>query len=39
MVALLLALLMMHSPREALLGCVVVLAGLPVHSAFERRRS
>jgi APA family basic amino acid/polyamine antiporter len=39
MVVLLLALLMAHSPREGLLGCAVVLVGVPVYSAFGRRRA
>jgi APA family basic amino acid/polyamine antiporter len=34
---LLLALMVLHSPREAVLGTVVVLAGLPVYSAFQRK--
>ncbi|MGA8102517.1 MAG: amino acid permease [Candidatus Acidiferrales bacterium] len=38
MVVLLLTLLMARSPREGLLGCAVVLVGVPVYSAFGRRR-
>lgn len=37
LVAFLLALLVAHSPREALLGSAVVLAGVPVYSIFRRR--
>lgn len=37
LMSLLLALLALHSPREALLGTVVVLAGLPVYGAFQRK--
>src|SRR6266567_4679270 len=37
LMSLLLALLALHSPREALLGSVVVLAGLPVYAAFQRK--
>lgn len=37
LMALLLVLLAMHSPREALLGSVVVIAGLPVYDAFQRK--
>jgi APA family basic amino acid/polyamine antiporter len=36
LVALLLVLLAVHSPREALLGIAVVLAGLPVYQFFRR---
>ena len=36
LVALLLVLLAVHSPREALLGTAVVLAGLPVYRLFRR---
>jgi APA family basic amino acid/polyamine antiporter len=36
LVTLLLILLAMHSPREALLGTAVVLAGLPVYNIFRR---
>ncbi len=39
MVVLLLVLLMVRSPREGLLGCAVVLSGIPVYSAFGRRRA
>jgi APA family basic amino acid/polyamine antiporter len=38
LMSLLLALMALHSPREALLGTMVVLAGLPVHSIFQRKR-
>jgi APA family basic amino acid/polyamine antiporter len=31
------ALLLLHSPREALLGAVVVLSGLPVYKIFSRK--
>jgi len=31
------ALLLLHSPREALLGAVVVLSGLPVYKMFSRK--
>jgi len=37
MVALLLTLLVAHSPRETLLGCAVVVVGVPVYSALGRR--
>ena len=37
LMSLLLALLALHSPREALLGSVVVLAGLPVYGALQRK--
>lgn len=37
LMSLLLALLALHSPQEALLGTIVVLAGLPVYSAFQRK--
>jgi APA family basic amino acid/polyamine antiporter len=37
LMSLLLALLVLHSPREALLGTVVVLAGLPVYDLFQRK--
>src|SRR5258708_22151341 len=37
LMSLLLALLALHSPREALLGSLVVLAGLPVYAAFQRK--
>lgn len=37
LVALLLALLLLHGPKEPLLGSAVVLAGLPVYSVFRRR--
>jgi len=37
LMSLLLALLALHSPREALLGTVVVLAGVPVYGAFQRK--
>jgi hypothetical protein len=33
--SLLLVLLALHNPRQALLGTAVVLAGLPVYSAFR----
>ncbi|HEY4900222.1 MAG TPA: amino acid permease [Terriglobales bacterium] len=38
MVLLLLALMMLRSPRQALLGCAVVLLGIPVYTMIERRR-
>jgi APA family basic amino acid/polyamine antiporter len=38
MVVLLLAVFMMHSPRQALLGCAVVLLGIPVFAIIQRRR-
>ena len=37
LMSLLLALLALHSPQEALLGTIVVLAGLPVYGAFHRK--
>jgi APA family basic amino acid/polyamine antiporter len=37
LMSLLLLLLALHSPRQALLGTAVVLAGLPVYSAFRRK--
>jgi len=37
LMSLLLALLALHSPREALLGTVVVLAGVPFYGAFQRK--
>jgi basic amino acid/polyamine antiporter, APA family len=37
LMSLLLLLLALHSPRQALLGTAVVLAGLPVYSAFQRK--
>jgi hypothetical protein len=37
LMSLLLMLLALHSPRQALLGTAVVLAGLPVYSAFQRK--
>jgi hypothetical protein len=37
-VVLLLALFLMRSPRQALLGCAVVLLGIPVYTILERRR-
>jgi len=37
LVAMLLILLAGHNPREVLLGCAVVLAGLPVHALLARR--
>ena len=36
MVVALLALTMLHSPRQALLGCAVVLLGLPVYALLQR---
>jgi hypothetical protein len=33
----LLVLLVLHSPREALLGTAVVAAGLPVYSVLQRK--
>jgi APA family basic amino acid/polyamine antiporter len=39
LVILLLALVAGHSPREALLGTAVVLAGLPVYALFRRNAS
>jgi APA family basic amino acid/polyamine antiporter len=39
LITLLLILLAGHSPREALLGVIVVLAGAPVYSAFRRKAS
>jgi len=38
MVVLLLGVFMMHSPRQALLGCAVVLLGIPVYAIIQRRR-
>jgi basic amino acid/polyamine antiporter, APA family len=37
LMSLLLALLALHGPREALLGTAVVLAGLPAYGAFQRK--
>jgi APA family basic amino acid/polyamine antiporter len=37
LMAMLLVLLAVHSPREALLGTAVVAAGLPVYSVFQRK--
>jgi APA family basic amino acid/polyamine antiporter len=37
LMSLLLLLLALHGPRQALLGTAVVLAGLPVYSAFQRK--
>jgi APA family basic amino acid/polyamine antiporter len=37
LMSLLLALIALHSPREALLGTMVVLVGLPVHYIFQRK--
>jgi APA family basic amino acid/polyamine antiporter len=39
LMTLLLLLLMAHSPREAVFGAAVVLAGVPVYSAFRRNGS
>jgi basic amino acid/polyamine antiporter, APA family len=39
LVLLLLVLLVAHGPLQPLLGCAVVLAGLPVYSAFTRKRT
>jgi APA family basic amino acid/polyamine antiporter len=39
LMTLLLLLLMAHSPREAVFGAAVVLAGIPVYSAFRRNGS
>jgi basic amino acid/polyamine antiporter, APA family len=36
MVVLLLGVFMMHSPRQALLGCAVVLLGIPVYALIQR---
>jgi APA family basic amino acid/polyamine antiporter len=38
MVVLLLSLMLMRSPRQALLGCAVVLLGIPVYAIIQRRR-
>ncbi|HZM10011.1 MAG TPA: amino acid permease [Candidatus Limnocylindrales bacterium] len=38
MVLLLLTLMMLRSPRQALLGCAVVLLGIPVYALIQRRR-
>jgi APA family basic amino acid/polyamine antiporter len=38
MVVLLLAVFMTHSPRQALLGCAVVLLGIPVYALVQRGR-
>jgi APA family basic amino acid/polyamine antiporter len=38
LVILLLVLLLMHSPKQPLLGAAVVLAGLPVYSILQRKR-
>jgi basic amino acid/polyamine antiporter, APA family len=38
LVLLLLTLVAVRTPREVLLGCLVVLAGAPVYSVFKRRR-
>ena len=38
MMSLLMALLLLHSPREALLGSAVVLMGLPVYMIFRRKK-
>jgi APA family basic amino acid/polyamine antiporter len=35
----LMLLLALHSGREAILGTIVVLIGVPVYSAFRRKRS
>jgi hypothetical protein len=37
LMVLLLALLLAHQPREALLGSAVVLAGVPVYLMFRRQ--
>ena len=37
-VVLLVLVFMMHSPRQALLGCAVVLLGIPVYAIIQRRR-
>jgi hypothetical protein len=39
LMTLLLVLLVAHSPREAVFGAAVVLAGVPVYSAFRRNGS
>ncbi len=39
LMSLLLALLVLHSPLQALLGAAVVVAGVPVYNAFERKLS
>jgi len=39
MVVLLLGLFLMRSPRQALLGCAVVLLGIPVYAIIQRRRA
>jgi basic amino acid/polyamine antiporter, APA family len=38
MVVLLLSLFLMRSPRQAVLGCAVVLLGFPVYAIIQRRR-
>ena len=38
LVLLLLTLMMLRSPRQALLGCAVVLLGIPVYALIQRRR-
>jgi hypothetical protein len=37
LMSMLLALLLLHSPLQALLGTAVVLAGVPVYGAFQRK--
>ena len=37
LMSLMMALLLLHSPREALLGALVVLSGLPVYRIFNRK--
>ena len=37
LMSMLLVLLAVHSPRQALLGTAVVVAGLPVYSVFQRK--
>jgi hypothetical protein len=37
LVALMLVLVAVHTPRAAILGVMVVLAGLPVYEIFRRR--
>jgi len=39
MVVLLLGLFLMRSPRQALLGCAVVLLGIPVYAIIQKRRA
>src|ERR1035438_10347777 len=38
MVGLLLSLFLLRSPRQSLLGCAVVLLGIPVYAIIQRRR-